>query len=149
MVQTPGSSKAGTTEVATAAAVTTAFRQLVGHEPAGVWAAPGRVNLIGEHTDYNDGFVLPFALDQWVVLAAAPREDRTWRVRSLNRRQTETFATEDLVPGRVEGWAAYVRGRGLGAARGGPHVAAPTSCSIPTCPPVRACPPPPRSSAPC
>jgi hypothetical protein len=39
-----------------------AFRRQFGEEPAGLWAAPGRVNLIGEHTDYNDGFVLPFAL---------------------------------------------------------------------------------------
>ena len=122
MVQTPGSSKAGTAEVATPEAVTTAFRQLVGHEPAGVWAAPGRVNLIGEHTDYNDGFVLPFALTEWVVLAAAPREDRTWRVRSLNRRQTETFTTEDLQPGRVEGWAAYVAGVVWALTEAGHHV---------------------------
>ena len=99
-----------TSDVATAEAVTAAFRQLVGRDPAGVWAAPGRVNLIGEHTDYNDGFVLPFALEQQVVVAAAPREDGTWRVRSLNRRQTESFGPDDLVPGRVDGWAAYVAG---------------------------------------
>ena len=109
MVETRGSSK-GTAPAATPQAVSTVFQQLTGHAPAGVWAAPGRVNLIGEHTDYNDGFVLPFALEQWVVLAAAPREDRVWRVRSLNRRQTETFGPDDLVPGRVEGWAAYVAG---------------------------------------
>jgi len=99
-----------TSDVATAEAVTAAFRQLVGSDPTGVWAAPGRVNLIGEHTDYNDGFVLPFALEQHVVVAAAPREDGTWRVRSLNRRQTESFGPDDLVPGRVDGWAAYVAG---------------------------------------
>ncbi|SDU90086.1 galactokinase [Microlunatus sagamiharensis] len=104
------SAGAGTTDVATAEAVGAAFRQLVGSDPAGVWAAPGRVNLIGEHTDYNDGFVLPFALEQQVVVAAAPRTDGTWRVRSLNRRQTESFGPDDLVPGRVEGWAAYVAG---------------------------------------
>ena len=51
-------------------AVTTAFADLVGRPPAGVWAAPGRVNLIGEHTDYNDGFVMPFALPQRVTIAA-------------------------------------------------------------------------------
>ena len=46
-----------------------AFRREYGAEPAGLWAAPGRVNLIGEHTDYNDGFVLPFALLQRTVAA--------------------------------------------------------------------------------
>ncbi|MBO9704319.1 MAG: galactokinase family protein, partial [Arthrobacter sp.] len=40
-----------------------AFRDAFGHDADGVWMAPGRVNLIGEHTDYNDGFVLPFAID--------------------------------------------------------------------------------------
>jgi galactokinase len=120
--QTPGSGKAGTAEVATPEAVTAAFTQLVRHEPTGVWAAPGRVNLIGEHTDYNDGFVLPFALTQWVVVAAAPREDRAWRVRSLNRRQTETFGPDDLEPGRVEGWAAYVAGVVWALAEAGHHV---------------------------
>ena len=51
-------------------AVSAAFSELVGRAPDGVWAAPGRVNLIGEHTDYNDGFVMPFALPQRVTIAA-------------------------------------------------------------------------------
>ena len=96
--------------MATPEAVSAAFERLTGHEPVGVWVGPGRVNLIGEHTDYNDGFVLPFALAEQVVVAAAPREDGTWRVRSLNRRQTESFTPDDLEPGSVEGWAAYVAG---------------------------------------
>jgi len=41
------------------------FRHTFAADPAGFWAGPGRVNLIGEHTDYNDGFVLPFAIDRW------------------------------------------------------------------------------------
>ena len=48
---------------ATPGDVADCFRQLTGSAPAGVWSAPGRVNLIGEHTDYNDGFVLPFAIE--------------------------------------------------------------------------------------
>jgi galactokinase len=51
------------------------FRESYGRDPEGVWFAPGRVNLVGEHTDYNEGFVLPFALGQGVVAAAARRED--------------------------------------------------------------------------
>ena len=97
-------------DAATPETVTAAFARELGHEPDGVWAAPGRVNLIGEHTDYNEGFVLPFALAEWVVVAGGAREDGRWRVRSLNRRQTVTFGPDDLVPGRVEGWAAYVAG---------------------------------------
>jgi len=99
-----------TVEAATPETVVAAFTSELGHEPDGVWAAPGRVNLIGEHTDYNDGFVLPFALSEWAVVAGGRRDDRTWRVRSLNRRQTVTFGPDDLEPGRVEGWAAYVAG---------------------------------------
>ena len=57
-----------------------AFSQQIGRRPTGVWAAPGRVNLIGEHTDYNDGFVMPFALAQSVRMAAAPRTDGRWSV---------------------------------------------------------------------
>jgi galactokinase len=75
----------------------------------GIWAAPGRVNLIGEHTDYNDGFVMPFALAQRVTVAAAPRDDGTWTVTSLNHKSTSTFGSTDLVPGR-KGWSAYVAG---------------------------------------
>ena len=110
MARNSAKDRASTAEAATPGTVTAAFVKTVGHEPTGVWAAPGRVNLIGEHTDYNDGFVLPFALAEWVVLAAGPRDDGTWRVRSLTRNQTVSFTADDLAPGRVEGWAAYVAG---------------------------------------
>ena len=53
------------------------FRARFGGAPDGVWLAPGRANLMGEHTDYNDGFVLPFALGQGVTAAAAGPADRT------------------------------------------------------------------------
>jgi galactokinase len=84
------------------------FEQAFGRPPAGVWAAPGRVNLIGEHTDYNDGFVLPLALDRRTVVAAAPAAVTT--VRSSREREPVTFAAGSVKPGEVEGWAAYVAG---------------------------------------
>ncbi len=64
------------------------FRAETDRSPDGLWASPGRVNLIGEHTDYNDGFVMPFALAQQVAVAAAPRDDDRWRVRSVNNGET-------------------------------------------------------------
>jgi galactokinase len=89
--------------------VTQEFSRRHGHEPAGVWRAPGRVNLIGEHTDYNDGFVMPFALAQAVTIAAAPRDDDRWSVTSLNNGETQEFGRPDLEPG-MSGWQAYVAG---------------------------------------
>jgi galactokinase len=59
-----------------------AFRARFGHDPVGIWSAPGRVNLIGEHTDYNEGFVLPFAIDRRTLVAAGPRTDGMLRIAS-------------------------------------------------------------------
>ncbi|MHA7263663.1 galactokinase [Arthrobacter sp. TMN-37] len=85
-----------------------AFTARFGAEPAGVWSAPGRVNLIGEHTDYNDGFVLPFAIDRSTLVAARPRTDRTVRVAStFPGGDVVTADLDGLAPGGVEGWAAY------------------------------------------
>ena len=92
-----------------ASALVEDFVARIGREPTGVWAAPGRVNLIGEHTDYNDGYVMPFALAQRVLIAAAPRHDGTWSVTSINNDSTKTFQAADLQPG-MTGWQAYVAG---------------------------------------
>ena len=87
-----------------------AFADRFGRAPATVWSAPGRVNLIGEHTDYNDGFVLPFALPHRTAVAMARSNDPQWTVWSDATDESVEFGPSDLEPGRVTGWAAYVAG---------------------------------------
>jgi len=86
------------------------FTALYGHAPNGVWTAPGRVNLIGEHTDYNDGFVLPIALRKGIRAAVARRADDGLRIASRQEADVVEVDRERLVPGGVRGWAAYVAG---------------------------------------
>ncbi|MEU6402957.1 galactokinase [Streptomyces sp. NPDC046985] len=87
------------------------FTQLYGSEPEGVWAAPGRVNLIGEHTDYNDGFVMPFALPHVTVAAVSRREDGVLRLHSQDVPGGPVeLRVEDLAPGSDRTWTAYPAG---------------------------------------
>ena len=87
------------------------FVRTFDRHPAGVWSAPGRVNLIGEHTDYNDGFVLPFAIDARTTVAAAARDDGVVRLRSAQQPTGDVAVrVADLAPGSPEGWAAYAAG---------------------------------------
>src|SRR5688500_5215338 len=95
-----------------------------GSPPAFVTRAPGRVNLIGDHTDYNDGFVLPMAIDRAVWIALQPRDDRFVVLHSLDFDETARF---ELGDGHRDGggWIEYVRGiawsleaEGLGNQRG-------------------------------
>jgi galactokinase len=87
-----------------------AFREAYGSDPTVVWTAPGRVNLIGEHTDYNDGFVLPFALPHRTAVGASRLDSSEWTVRSESTGDPVTFTAADLTPGTVPGWAGYVAG---------------------------------------
>ncbi|HME65868.1 MAG TPA: galactokinase [Streptosporangiaceae bacterium] len=87
------------------------FRARFGGTADGVWLAPGRANLMGEHTDYNEGFVLPFALGQGIVAAAARRADR--RLVLCSAQEPDCLlevALDGLARGGVTGWAAYPAG---------------------------------------
>jgi galactokinase len=75
-----------------------------------LFSAPGRVNLIGEHTDYNDGFVLPIAIGMRTVVAVAPRSDRNVRVRSLRVAQDAEFFLDSSDFTRRGSWVDYVEG---------------------------------------
>ncbi|MGQ4363464.1 galactokinase [Streptomyces sp. SAS_272] len=87
------------------------FVELYGAEPEGVWAAPGRVNLIGEHTDYNDGFVMPFALPHTAVAAVSRRTDGRLRLHSSDiEGGVVELELESLTPGSDAGWASYPAG---------------------------------------
>ncbi len=87
------------------------FREELGHEPDCVWASPGRVNLIGEHTDYNEGFVLPLALPHRVVASARRNgEDHIRMVSAQRRGRHVEVGLPSLRPGAVDGWPAYVAG---------------------------------------
>lgn len=86
------------------------FAEQYGRRPAGVWSAPGRVNLIGEHTDYNDGFVFPFAIDRRTTVALGDRDDRLVRVASTFSPDVVEVHLDELTPDSVTGWAAYPLG---------------------------------------
>jgi galactokinase len=89
----------------------TRFTREFGGVPAGIWQAPGRVNLIGEHTDYNEGFVLPFAIDRSARVAVAPRPDKSIRLLSTYGDQgVVTTSLDSLQPGSAKGWTKYPLG---------------------------------------
>ncbi|MFI8256933.1 galactokinase [Streptomyces filamentosus] len=91
--------------------VPTDFEALYGAAPDGVWAAPGRVNLIGEYTDFNDGFVLPLALPHTTVAAVSRRDDGVLRLHSADAEGgIVQLALDALEPLSGGGWAAYPAG---------------------------------------
>ncbi|KUN21435.1 galactokinase [Streptomyces antibioticus] len=87
------------------------FVELYGTEPEGVWSAPGRVNLIGEHTDYNDGFVMPFALPHTAVAAVSRRDDGVLRLHSADvDGGVVELRLDELTPESDRDWTAYPAG---------------------------------------
>jgi galactokinase len=86
------------------------FAEVFGRQPDGVWSSPGRVNLIGEHTDYNEGFVLPFAINRRTVAALGLRGDRTARVGSTFADELVEIDLDALAPDVLAGWSAYPLG---------------------------------------
>nr|WP_222109176.1 galactokinase [Streptomyces cupreus] len=87
------------------------FVELYGTGPEGVWSAPGRVNLIGEHTDYNDGFVMPFALPHTAVAAVSKRTDGVLRLHSADvEGGVVELRLDDLAPETDRNWTAYPAG---------------------------------------
>ena len=87
-----------------------AFRRVYRAEPTHWTAAPGRVNLIGEHTDYNDGFVLPAAIDRHVIIAARPRDDRQVHLYALDFDESTVFDLDELSHDEAHPWSNYERG---------------------------------------
>jgi galactokinase len=81
--------------------------------PPRIFRAPGRTNLIGEHTDYNDGFVLPAAIDRATWIAIAPRESRVLRIHSEHFNETVSFNLDETLPTPRRNWTDYVRGVAL------------------------------------
>jgi len=100
----------GRSELVSASAAARAFDDSFGGRPSGVWSAPGRVNLIGEHTDYNQGLCLPIALPQRTYAAARLRQDRLVRLWSAQATELVQVSLDDVGPGRPAGWAAYAAG---------------------------------------
>ena len=90
--------------------VAAGFEMRFGEPPQSIVRAPGRVNLIGEHTDYNDGFVLPIAIDRATWLAIRPRADGLVRLHSLDYEETASFALGDLRKSGEMSWSEYPKG---------------------------------------
>lgn len=113
---------------AAADAIAAHFTEVFGYESDGVWSAPGRVNIIGEHVDYQDGLCLPMAISHRCFIAAARTPTNLLRLRSVQSDVAIDVDVSDLEPGDVDGWGAYVAGvlwaleRFRGAGQGGADI---------------------------
>ena len=76
----------------------------------GAFSAPGRVNLIGEHTDYNEGFVLPMAIEREIIMLGQLRNDRLVQVFDLAYKAETKFSLDNLFPSKKDTWANYLMG---------------------------------------
>ncbi|UCF38655.1 MAG: galactokinase [Acidobacteriota bacterium] len=86
------------------------FEREYGSSPLLIASAPGRVNLIGEHTDYNDGFVFPAAIDRRISIAVSRRSDKRVRAFSLDFSQRDEFSLDRIERSEAVGWSNYIRG---------------------------------------
>jgi galactokinase len=100
------------------------FARCFGHPPRWLVAAPGRVNLIGEHTDYNDGFVLPMAIERYIVIAGDTNTSRMVTLHSVTPGETASFSIRPQVEPGEPGWSNYVRGVIAGFRQPGKKLAA-------------------------
>ena len=100
------------------------FARCFGHPPRWLVAAPGRVNLIGEHTDYNDGFVLPMAIERYIVIAADTNTRHEVTLHSVTPGETATFSIHPKVERGEPAWSNYARGVIAGFQRPGKKLAA-------------------------
>lgn len=115
------------------------FTETIGGEPDGVWASPGRVNVIGEHTDYNNGLCLPIALPHRTYVAARRRDDDRVVLVSSFGGETVSWegAIDDIAPGSLRGWQAYTAGIAWALRRVG-HEVGGFEAALVTCVPLGA-----------
>lgn len=86
------------------------FTEIFGYEPDGLWSAPGELSLLGDDSDYADGYVLSIAIDRRTVVAVGVRKDRKLRVASTEADEIAEISLDNLEPEQVHGWAAYPLG---------------------------------------
>ncbi|MDR2439983.1 MAG: galactokinase [Planctomycetaceae bacterium] len=98
------------------------FLKKYGMEPVWFAVAPGRVNLIGEHTDYNDGFVFPMAIERYTVIAAGPDNAVDADVYSINKNESATIKLDgSATPSQTVVWSSYIQGTVQNAVEAGLH----------------------------